>query len=52
VRFTWYGTHTFNGGTIALGGPPFAFTPVTQTIRLNTGEVLAKLNFRFGAPGY
>ena len=47
ARYTRYGSHTFNGGTVALGVAPFAFTPVTQTIQLNTGEILERLNWRF-----
>ena len=48
-RYTWYGTHTFNAGQVAtFGGPggPFTFAAATQTIRLNTAEVLAKLNWK------
>ena len=45
--YTRYGSHTFNGGTVALGNPPFAFTPVTQGVQLNTVEILERLNWRF-----
>jgi outer membrane immunogenic protein len=45
-RYTWYGTHTFNTGTVALGFPP-VFDNVTQTVGLQTGEVVAKLNYHF-----
>ena len=39
-RYTWYGHEDFNGGTIAG-------VPVTNTINLNTAEVMGKINFRF-----
>jgi outer membrane immunogenic protein len=45
-RYAWYGTHTFNTGTVALGFPP-VFDNVTQTVGLQTGEVVAKLNYHF-----
>jgi len=45
-RYTWYGSHTFNTGTVALAAPP-AFDPVSRTVDLNTAEVLAKINYRF-----
>jgi outer membrane immunogenic protein len=47
ARYTRYESHTFNGGTVALGVAPFAFTPVTQTIQPNTMEILERLNWRF-----
>jgi outer membrane immunogenic protein len=50
-RFTWYGTETYNGGTLATFGipttGPFAMAPVSQSLRLSTSEILGKLNFRF-----
>jgi outer membrane immunogenic protein len=48
-RYTWYGTHTFATGTVALGGGlvPLVFVPVTQAVNLNTSEALAKLNYHF-----
>jgi len=39
-RWTFYGNNNFNGGTLAG-------LPVTQNIKLDTAEVLGKLNFRF-----
>jgi outer membrane immunogenic protein len=45
--YTRYGSHTFNGGTVALGFAPFVFAPVTQAIQPNTVEILEKLNWRF-----
>ncbi|MGP0093055.1 MAG: outer membrane protein [Xanthobacteraceae bacterium] len=51
-RYTWYGSHTYNGGTVAAissGGatPTFVFAPATQTLSLNTAEVMGKINWRF-----
>lgn len=50
-RFTWYRTSTYNAGTLAtVGSPttgPFTFAPATQTLNLNTVEVLGKINYRF-----
>jgi outer membrane immunogenic protein len=45
-RYTWYGTPTFNTGVVSLGFP-VVFDPVTQNVGLNTGEVLAKINYHF-----
>jgi outer membrane immunogenic protein len=45
-RYTWYGSHTFDTGLVALAAPP-VFTSTSQTIRLSTSEVLAKLNWKF-----
>jgi outer membrane immunogenic protein len=56
-RYTWYGTHTFNGGnlatTAAIGttGVLFAYAPTSQSLSLNTGEVMFKLNYHFGPFG-
>jgi outer membrane immunogenic protein len=47
ARYTRYGSHTFDGGTLALGVAPFVFTPVTQTIKPNTVEIIERLNWRF-----
>jgi outer membrane immunogenic protein len=47
ARYTQYGSHTFNGGTVALGVAPYTFTPVTQTIQLNTVEIIERLSWRF-----
>jgi outer membrane immunogenic protein len=46
-RYTWYGTHNFNGGTVALGVSPFTFPAVTQSVQLNTFEVIERVNWRF-----
>ena len=49
-RYSWYGTHTFNGGPLAVAFTPgtgaFTFAPTTQTVKLNTFEVMGKLNWK------
>jgi outer membrane immunogenic protein len=55
-RFSWYGNKTFNGGSLATvgfaPGGPFTFAAASQNIRLETAEVMAKLNYRFWTPAY
>jgi len=54
-RYSWYGTHQFNAGALATvftpstAAPPgtFTFAPASQTIKLETFEVMAKLNWKF-----
>jgi outer membrane immunogenic protein len=50
-RFTWYRNSSYSAGTPAtVGFPitgPFTFAPATQTLSLNTVEVLGKINYRF-----
>jgi outer membrane immunogenic protein len=51
-RYTWYGTQTFNAGTVATFAVPgaavtFLSAPATQTIRLDTFEATARLNYKF-----
>ena len=50
-RYTWYDTHNFNTGALAtIGFPPagpFTFAPTTANLKLNTAEVMGKLNWRF-----
>ncbi len=50
-RYSWYGSHTYNGGTVAaIGAFPagtFVSTPVTQTLKLSTAEAVARVNWRF-----
>jgi outer membrane immunogenic protein len=51
-RYSWYGTQTFNGGVLASlpvvgAAPGFLFAPVTQTIKIETFEVTARLNYKF-----
>jgi outer membrane immunogenic protein len=51
-RYTWYGRQTFNGGTVAsFGFPPagpFTFAPATQSLTIETAEVMFKANWKFG----
>jgi outer membrane immunogenic protein len=56
-RYTWYGTQTFNAGTVATFAVPgaavtFLTAPATQTIRLDTFEATARLNYKidWGGP--
>jgi outer membrane immunogenic protein len=53
-RYSWYGTHTFSGGTVAaipaVGGG-FLFAPATQTLKIETLEVTGRLNYRFNWGG-
>ncbi len=48
-RYTWYGDETFNPGTVVTGAGCSAVTPcpVSDTLHLNTAEVMGKINFRF-----
>jgi outer membrane immunogenic protein len=50
-RFTWYPNSTYSAGTLATVGSPipgsFTFAPATQTLNLNTVEILGKINYRF-----
>jgi outer membrane immunogenic protein len=51
-RYSWYGSESFNAGSVAVfntGGaaPVFVFAPARQTVRLDTVEVKAKLNWKF-----
>jgi outer membrane immunogenic protein len=54
-RYTWYGNHTFNSGALATfgfpPGGPFTFAATTQTLKFDTAEVVAKLNYRFNTFG-
>jgi outer membrane immunogenic protein len=52
ARYSWYGTQTFNAGSVAVanGGalaPGLVFAPATQTIKLDTLEVTGRLNWKF-----
>jgi len=55
-RYSWYGTHTFNSGSVAAiattpgAAPVFAFTPTFTTVRLNTWEVTGRVNWKFWTP--
>ena len=49
-RYSWYGSHTFNSGLLAAipaAGGGFLFAQATQTIRVETFEATARLNYRF-----
>jgi outer membrane immunogenic protein len=54
-RYTWYGSHTYNGGTVAAFGfppaGPFVYAPASQNLSLNTAEVLGKINIKLGPWG-
>lgn len=51
-RYSWYGTQTYNAGllaTVAAGAaaaPTFTFAPASQSVKLETFEVMAKLNWK------
>jgi outer membrane immunogenic protein len=50
-RYSWYGTQTYNAGLVAALGlapaGPFTFVQATQTYRVETLEVTARLNYKF-----
>jgi outer membrane immunogenic protein len=52
-RYTWYGRQTFNAGSVATfgfpPGGPFTFAPATQSIRIETAEVMLKANWKFNS---
>jgi outer membrane immunogenic protein len=52
-RYTWYGRQTFNAGTLATFGVafvgPFTFAPATQTLNVETAEVMLKANWKFNS---
>jgi outer membrane immunogenic protein len=52
-RYTWYGRQTYNAGSLAtIGFPPagpFTFAPATQSIRVETAEVMLKANWKFNS---
>jgi len=53
-RYSWYGTQTYNAGLVATvftpaigaAGGAFTFAQATQTYKLDTFEVMAKLNWK------
>ena len=51
-RYSWYGSQTYNAGLVATvftpgaGGGNFTFAQATQTYKLDTFEVMGKLNFK------
>jgi outer membrane immunogenic protein len=53
-RYSWYGRHTFDAGSVAaanigVGAPLFVFVPATQTVRVDTAEVLLRANWKFNS---
>jgi outer membrane immunogenic protein len=51
-RYSWYGTQTYSAGTVAAfntGGAAATFltAPATQSVRLDTFEATARLNYKF-----
>jgi len=49
-RYTWYGSHSFSAGlvpTICVTGGPCVFAPATDSYKVNTVEVTARLNYKF-----
>ena len=57
-RYTWYGTQSFSGGALAIGAtgtpaaPNFTFSNALASYKVNTAEVMAKVNYHFnwGSP--
>jgi outer membrane immunogenic protein len=53
-RYTWYGTERFNAGAVPVGVIPGAGPAVFATsnnyreVRIETGEILVKANWKFG----
>ena len=51
-RYSWYGTHRFSGPALATfftpaNGGTFTFASTSQSVKLETFEVMAKLNWKF-----
>jgi outer membrane immunogenic protein len=58
-RYTWYQSHDFSGGPLAasvtggtVAAPVFQFVNTTQNLKLDTAEVLFKLNYKLGGLGF
>jgi outer membrane immunogenic protein len=54
-RYTWYGTERLAAGPLAVAAvigaaPTFVFSNTYRDVRLETGEILVKANWKFG-PG-
>jgi outer membrane immunogenic protein len=51
-RYSWYQSQTYNAGLLAVvatgtpAAPVFTFAPASQTVKLNTFEVMGKLNWK------
>jgi outer membrane immunogenic protein len=59
-RYTWYGTQTFDAGLLSTsairtqnplvpGGTLFTFAPTSRDVRVETGEVMLKANWKFNS---
>ena len=50
-RYTWYGTQTFDAGLLATSAirTNFTFAPTTRDVRVETGEVMVKANWKFNS---
>ena len=51
-RYSWYGTQRFNAGLLptatALVAVGFTTSPTYRDVRVETGEILFKANWKFG----
>jgi len=50
-RYTWYGSERFNSGSVAVFGAPggpFVSSNTYRDVRIETGEILVKANWKFG----
>jgi outer membrane immunogenic protein len=50
-RYTWYGNQRFDAGAVPAAvnpGPVFVTSPNYRDVRVETGEVLVKANWKFG----
>jgi outer membrane immunogenic protein len=56
-RYSWYGTQTFGAGllpvivVLAPGPQSITFAAASRSIKVETGEVMAKLNWKFNSFG-
>jgi outer membrane immunogenic protein len=51
-RYTWYGTQTFDAGALAtsnIRGVLFTVAPTTRDVKVETGEVMLKANWKFNS---
>ena len=53
-RYTWYGTQTFDAGQVATFNLRnlFTFAPTSRDVRVETGEVMLKANWKFSTAKY
>lgn len=50
-RYSWYGTQRFNAGPLAafnIVGATFVYSNTYRDVRIETGEVMVKANWKFG----